>query len=386
MRAASRAWPRDRAPLGLWSSSGPHASAQSLRYGDVLQRPTALNIVEMMEPSAEEGEPDLGGVALSKQSSATLIQAVYRGRQSRTANAPRQPGSQGEWGECTIYAFTTVMQAQLEIRYNTALDEAGCRTLLAAHTGNGGVWPDEVGDKINALGSALKVKAAAPRPELYRLRIVGSKLTDFDRLCDECEERDGLGAFTVICIRTDTEGHQLHSVAGQRLVRGASEKTVVANNSWGSRKPRWDVTRGNYDSHFTFVVEIEECWSTDHELQPLPAETERYRRILEDNRQAIIARQRQPNEMRRLESELAAARETVAKLQTKINRLAAACPAEAQAIEAEEQAMEEAERQAQKTRVREAEEERLRLEQATAQVEADARAAGLMVGSLCYML
>ena len=98
----------------------------------------------------------------------------------------------------------------------------------------------------------------------------------------------------MICIRTETEGHQLHSVAGEKLVGGADEKTVVAKNSWGSRNPRWDVTRANYDSHFTFDIEIEECWSTSLEVQPLPAETERYRRILEDNRQTIIARKRQP--------------------------------------------------------------------------------------------
>ena len=211
-----------------------------------------------MESLAEEGVPDIGGDALTKQSSsATSIQAAYRGWQSRTVDAPRQPESQGEWGECTIYAFTTVMQAQLEIRYNTALDEAGCRTLLAAHTGNGGVWPDAVGDKINSLGRDLKVKAAAPRPELYRLRITGSKITDFDKLCDECEEMDGLGAFTVICIRTDTEGHQLHSVAGEKLVGGgADEKTVVAKNSWGSRNPRWDVTHANYEDWSAFEPSI----------------------------------------------------------------------------------------------------------------------------------
>lgn len=340
-----------------------------------------------MESLAEEGVPDIGSDALTKQSSAaTSIQAVYRGWQTRTEDAPRQPQSQGEWGECTIYAFTTVMQAQLEIRYNTALDEAGCRTLLAAHTGNGGVWPDAVGDKINALGGALKVKAAAPRPELYRLRIIGSKIADFDKLCAECEERDGLGAFTVICIRTETEGHQLHSVAGEKLVGGADEKTVVAKNSWGSRNPRWDVTRANYDSHFTFDIEIEECWSTSLEVQPLPAETERYRRILEDNRQTIIARKRQPDEVQRLEGEVAAAKQTIAKLEAKVRRLAIACPAEAKAIEAEEQALQEAERHAQMVREREAEAERLRLDQLAARVEADANAAGLSVGKLCYML
>ena len=230
--------------------------------------------MERARHSAEEGVPD-DGAALEKQgSAATAIQAAYRGRQSRTADAPRQPASQGEWGECTIYAFTTVVQALLEIRYNTALEEAGCRTLLAAHTGNGGVWPDAVGDKINALGAALKVKAAAPRPELYQLRVDGTKRTDFDKLCDECEERDGLGAFTVVCIRTDTEGHQLHSVAGQKLLGSGDDKTVLAKNSWGSRNPRWDVTRENYDSHYSFTVAITSCWSSSHEQQQCPAETE----------------------------------------------------------------------------------------------------------------
>ena len=336
-------------------------------------------------PLAEEGVPD-AGAALEKQgSAATAIQAAYRGRQSRTADAPRQPASQGEWGECTIYAFTTVMQALLEIRYNTALEEAGCRTLLAAHTGNGGVWPDAVGDKINALGAALKVKAAAPRPELYQLRVDGTKRTDFDKLCEECEERDGLGAFTVVCIRTDTEGHQLHSVAGQKLLGSGDDKTVLAKNSWGSRNPRWDVTRENYDSHYSFTVAITSCWSSSHEQQQCPAETERYRRILADNEQAILAR-RQPDEVRRLEGELAAARQTIARLEARAARLAAKAPAEARAIEEEERAAEEARRQAQQAREQEAREQEAREVAAVARVEEEARAAGLHVGAMCYML
>ena len=341
--------------------------------------------MERARHSAEEGVPD-DGAALEKQgSAATAIQAAYRGRQSRTADAPRQPASQGEWGECTIYAFTTVVQALLEIRYNTALEEAGCRTLLAAHTGNGGVWPDAVGDKINALGAALKVKAAAPRPELYQLRVDGTKRTDFDKLCDECEERDGLGAFTVVCIRTDTEGHQLHSVAGQKLLGSGDDKTVLAKNSWGSRNPRWDVTRENYDSHYSFTVAITSCWSSSHEQQQCPAETERYRRILVDNEQAILSR-RQPDEVRRLEGELAAAHQTIARLEARVARLAAKAPAEARAIEEEERAAEEARRQAQQAREQEAREQEAREAAAVARVEEEARAAGLHVGAMCYML
>ena len=341
--------------------------------------------MERARHSAEEGVPD-DGAALEKQgSAATAIQAAYRGRQSRTADAPRQPASQGEWGECTIYAFTTVVQALLEIRYNTALEEAGCRTLLAAHTGNGGVWPDAVGDKINALGAALKVKAAAPRPELYQLRVDGTKRTDFDKLCDECEERDGLGAFTVVCIRTDTEGHQLHSVAGQKLLGSGDDKTVLAKNSWGSRNPRWDVTRENYDSHYSFTVAITSCWSSSHEQQQCPAETERYRRILVDNEQAILAR-RQPDEVRRLEGELAAAHQTIARLEARVARLAAKAPAEARAIQEEERAEEEARRQAQEAREQEAREQEAREAAAVARVEEEARAAGLHVGAMCYML
>ena len=77
---------------------------------------------------AQEGVPPAGGgSALTQQSSAaTSIQA--RWRQTRTAEPPRTPASQGEWGECTIYAFTAVLQAQLEIKYNTALDEDWCRS------------------------------------------------------------------------------------------------------------------------------------------------------------------------------------------------------------------------------------------------------------------
>ena len=68
---------------------------------------------------AQEGVPPAGGgSALTQQSSAaTSIQA--RWRQTRTAEPPRTPASQGEWGECTIYAFTAVLQAQLEIGVHT---------------------------------------------------------------------------------------------------------------------------------------------------------------------------------------------------------------------------------------------------------------------------
>ena len=95
---------------------------------------------------------------------------------------------------------------------------------------------------------------------------------------------------------------------------------------------------------------------------------------------------RQPDEVRRLEGELAAARQTIARLEARAARLAAKAPAEARAIEEEERAAEEARRQAQQAREQEAREQEAREVAAVARVEEEARAAGLHVGAMCYML
>eukprot|EP01045_Picozoa_sp_COSAG04_P031874 COSAG04_NODE_6058_length_1420_cov_1.711582_1_plen_229_part_10 len=193
---------------------------------------------------------------------------------------PREPANQQQWGECTIYAFATVAQELLQVKYNTALDEAQCRALLAAHTGNGGVWPDAVGAKINALGDGLKIKAAAPRAQLYQLRISGAKATGFDRLCADAAERARLGAFSVAVIRTSAAGHELHSVAAYMTVQRAGDPVVLAKNSWGGNMPRYEVTPANYDSHYTFDVEIVKCWTSGNERTAVPPVTAAYTSIL----------------------------------------------------------------------------------------------------------
>eukprot|EP01046_Picozoa_sp_COSAG06_P061458 COSAG06_NODE_13492_length_1252_cov_2.040763_1_plen_326_part_10 len=179
-----------------------------------------------------------------------------------------------------------MVQDQLELKYNTALDEEQCRVLLSAHTGNGGVWPDAVGAKINELGARLKLKALAPRPELYQLRVTGAKVTDFARLCADGIERDGL-AFSVAVIQTSTEGHGLHSVATHKVMQRPAGPVILAKNSWGGRNPRWEVTHANYNSHYTFDVEIVACWSSANELTVKPEVTEAYRGILRENQDKV---------------------------------------------------------------------------------------------------
>ena len=203
------------------------------------------------------------------------------------APAPREPANQQEWGECTIYAFTAVAQEQLEIKYNTALDELDTRAALTRFCeAFAGVWPHDVGEKVNALGEGLKIKAAAPRAELYQLHITGAKVTDFDQLCDDGAAKDGLGAFSVAVIRTRAAGHGLHSVAAHKVMhRPDGQRVVLAKNSWGSQNPRWEVTRANYNSHYTFDVEIEACWSSANRPTGKPAVTEAYRGILRENRE-----------------------------------------------------------------------------------------------------
>ena len=74
---------------------------------------------------------------------------------------PREPQNQQEWGECTIYAFTTVVQEQLLVKYNTALDESDTRSALTRFCeAYNGVWPHAVGEKVNEFGAWLKIKAA----------------------------------------------------------------------------------------------------------------------------------------------------------------------------------------------------------------------------------
>ena len=197
---------------------------------------------------------------------------------------PREPANQQQWGECTIYAFTTVAQELLEVKYNTALDELDTRAALTRFCeAFAGVWPDAVGAKINALGEELKIKAAAPRAELYQLRISGAKVTGFERLCADAAERARLGAFSVAVIRTSAAGHGLHSVAAHAR---AGPQSVLAKNSWGGERPRYEVTPANYDSHYTFDVEIVKCWTSGNERTAVPPVTAGYTSILSENRNA----------------------------------------------------------------------------------------------------
>ena len=163
---------------------------------------------------------------------------------------PRAAANQGEWGECTIFAFTEVVQDHLEVRFNTSLDERDTRSALTRPCNAfDGVWPEAVGAKINELGAGLKLKAKSPRPELYQLQIAGAKVTDFDSLCADAEAKAGAGAFSVVVIRPDhTPPDNLHSVAAHTLIQEATGPLILAKNSWGGNVPRYKVSRANYDS------------------------------------------------------------------------------------------------------------------------------------------
>ena len=199
---------------------------------------------------------------------------------------PRAAANQGEWGECTIFAFTEVVQDHLEVRFNTSLDERDTRSALTRPCNAfDGVWPEAVGAKINELGAGLKLKAKSPRPELYQLQIAGAKVTDFDTLCADAEAKAGAGAFSVVVIRTDhTPPDNLHSVAAHTLIQEATGPLILAKNSWGGNVPRYKVSRANYDSHYTFDVKIVGCWKPSGDQQPAPVEAEAYRSILRGNR------------------------------------------------------------------------------------------------------
>ncbi len=248
-----------------------------------------------------------------------------------------EPAHQMELGGCTVRAFTTCMQVQLEKKYGAVLDEHYCRTVLAAATGNGSVGPGQVAEVINSAARGIKLRSAppqigrsvvvrspsgTPRPcmviesrdgsikvhytgfdtrfdewlalgdprlpaeltmQLYQIRVAGSTASDFDQLCDSAHTRDRLGHFAVAVVRTGPFGQDLQAVAAHTVLQEHADEVVLATSSWGGIDRQDKVTRVNYHSHFTAEFEIVGCYDGDTGACSVPEVTSTYRSILQEN-------------------------------------------------------------------------------------------------------
>ena len=206
------------------------------------------------------------------------------------------PLNQGEWGECVIYAATTVIQEQLNHKYDTAIEDAECIALLTpllsafAGAAGGHQVVEAVNRKLSEPAGpggqhALLFHSAKGRQhaELYALRMRGAKQVSFAGLCRDADERDGLGAFAVVCIRTSTQGHAGHAVAAYKHVRTQAGDVVLARNSWGGQQPVFQVTAENYIHHCTFGVDIAVTYRKDRRFDN-PKAQPIYHAIREANR------------------------------------------------------------------------------------------------------
>ena len=186
------------------------------------------------------------------------------------------PLNQGQWGECVIYAATTVIQEQLNHKYDTAIKDEECIALLTplvkAYAGAAGghkvveVVNSKLAEPVGAGGQhALLFHSANGKQhsELYALRMRGAKQASFNGLCRDADERDGLGAFAVVAVRTSTQGHLGHAVAAYKHVRTQAGDVVLARNSWGGQQPVFQVTAENYIHHCTFGVDIAVTYRKD---------------------------------------------------------------------------------------------------------------------------